>query len=641
LASLVAEKHAVLIAEDDLKRQILAALSMLHISSIEHALPGLGALQYIQPIVDNVLRVQFVKAKNAFADRLNLVRIDSKIETVQNTMHLEALGEVMLKAGAAWKGYNELCHELLLKFASIQVSPCTEFWCEQREAEIISDVCKMLLLERRDGTAINLETLAPRCRALINVGLTSQWAVSDLSPFQTLLWAAEGGLVEIDAKRKLLKGILSALSLISSRRTWNDASNRFKSFSLRLELPVLIDSAAYEVDHRYRHGDTNASSSDVPGATIFSLVGHDVSLRSAQTPRSTFSTVENFSVRHEQARKLLEFLALRVKNSEPSKPWQILHFLVEIIDGLSDSFESEAYHKLISALYMSNVQDEAFVNDFVETAATSCNKVFHNLLRSIVRPLLLCLNRLWSGSRGKREHHADHGLAQIYLGLLRFHLLLPDSPLDPGRKPVAKVSLIDRQLVELRSRVAAERLDEGMSTGDFDPDNSHVRSLLGVDKALVLIRTRQQKKIIERIQGAPLFVSLYREIKEVATAGFLGVNEVLELVERIQINDSSGDEQRAEHWQSTLEAFCSRILQKFAAYEEISTPLIHAASIMSIGVRSLASIKGKRRGLDLTMTMQSSSSFRLHTLLQQSTVILKLVSSQTVKIRGLRSVVPA
>jgi len=51
---------------------------------------------------------------------------------------------------------------------------------------------------------------------------------------------------------------------------------------------------------------------------------------------------------------------------------------------------------------------------------------------------------------------------QVWIGLLRFHLSLPASPLDPGKKPAAKVVQWDQHLRDLGSKLVTIRMEAGL-----------------------------------------------------------------------------------------------------------------------------------------------------------------------------------
>ena len=68
--------------------------------------------------------------------------------------------------------------------------------------------------------------------------------------------------------------------------------------------------------------------------------------------------------------------------------------------------------------------------------------------------------------------------AWIYLGSLRLSLLAPSSPIDPGRKPAAKVEQMDWFLQDINSNLLSHCLHFGLTYGDFAPDSHSTRHFL-------------------------------------------------------------------------------------------------------------------------------------------------------------------
>ena len=103
-------------------------------------------------------------------------------------------------------------------------------------------------------------------------------------------------------------------------------------------------------------------------------------------------------------------------------------------------------------------------------------------------------------------------LVTKYIGLLSFHIFLPVSPLDPGGKPAAKVTQLKAYLNDISSRLAAKRMESGLSTGSFSPDNLDVTLLIDDASNAYRKMTNQEKKKVERSSNAPPLFELFREV---------------------------------------------------------------------------------------------------------------------------------
>jgi hypothetical protein len=67
------------------------------------------------------------------------------------------------------------------------------------------------------------------------------------------------------------------------------------------------------------------------------------------------------------------------------------------------------------------------------------------------------------------------GRLWVFLGALRFHLLIPAQPIDPTQKYAIRVSNLDRRMKEIQTEIDARRWMEKLFTGR--KSNSRIEQL--------------------------------------------------------------------------------------------------------------------------------------------------------------------
>jgi MoxR-like ATPase len=598
LHDLVRLRHPILFVEKKVKREILAALCTVHFTSTDEV-PG--KVPEILPLgkLQDVFKSQLARAKREFSTDLDSIKIDTQTETVENSMSVDEL-EVTMSAGRLVEiTYSRMTEMLLGGFGNLQLSPSVEFWCEYEEARLIREIYRILVEQRTiHSDRPVFIALRDSLQKFVHIAISrTSWKVTDLRPYQSILWMIEGALAGDPIHERFLRCLLPQMSYNASRRTWSGAIYRFWSISRRLELPALLDAdndTDADVDSKsYQNAKVPepiwSAMQHTPSSTVFSLVaGRFVNDHEAQCLTSV-TTIENFRARGIQSRSLVDVLSTLEPDNHCEGPFEISYLLIDILEALAGSFpDSAVVEEVISNATRSDhllSADEPRLRTLLETCT---NQVFLEFLEPVVLPLFSCLHRLWRNSANSfADSSRDYALSRVYLGLLRFHLLIPDSPLDPGRKPIAKVALIERRLSDLRLQVSASRIDCGISTGDFSPDTETIHSLLDEGQRLWDKKQRQGKKVIERPGTGPSFVYLFRELKDFARS-FVGLSSVLSLTNVLDDTASSEPvEQRESNWQMTTEAFCDRLMSMFAVYEDVTLPLVGAIASMKVGLRAL------------------------------------------------------
>jgi hypothetical protein len=177
--------------------------------------------------------------------------------------------------------------------------------------------------------------------------------------------------------------------------------------------------------------------------------------------------------------------------------------------------------------------------------------------------------------------------AWIYIGLFRLHLLIPSSPIDPGRKPAAKVEQLDWIIKDVSSNILSHSLQSGVSNGDFGPESPVTRLLRDQRAKYSKKRSSQEKKIIERPPNSPPFHDLYRELHHFCktVAGIDGVTNIAKLIEG---SDESCFRSQETNWQCSAASFCNRLFTVYAMYMDVTLPCINEIKSIQRGLRELA-----------------------------------------------------
>jgi hypothetical protein len=127
---------------------------------------------------------------------------------------------------------------------------------------------------------------------------------------------------------------------------------------------------------------------------------------------------------------------------ETPDDWNLSHCLFSnFLQALSSLCYDTATGQVLASSILT--KNEPFPYRYViEEIVRNCrNQTIIKMLDSVVRPLILILNREVSSL--SRE---DAALSLLYVGLLRFHILLPTSNTDPGRKPALKAIQLDEYI---------------------------------------------------------------------------------------------------------------------------------------------------------------------------------------------------
>jgi len=589
LKDLIKEKHASLFVRQKDKMELLSALATLHFSSTdemsgETRTEGLPSF----PLdASNAIKKQWEARQLEFFSRLDQIRIDQSIETVENMLDIEDLDKVNngQKFEVGGKGYKSFSTDLMHDFGRLQLSPSTDCFCREEEMKILRQLCQLLL---ESATASHLQRglvgLLSGMRYFINeVLVRTNWPVSDLRVYQTLIWACEdvspknGGHTE-----RLLRYLLPLMLSMVLQHSIGSSVDRSGSISAGMEMPLLVGIDAAD---EYFLSPSRCLNTQLSGGchrwrhtkVVLTLLGK----------RNVYSTLENYHARALQARDFVQVLSAVSFQESVKMPYELYYMTKETLLALRKWFPKDADAEMATGLHTAiRLWDVERLRAFFKPCS---HTVFANFFEPVVLPLLAALGRLLNEEVPSSQK--DIALAQVYTGLLRFHLFLPTSPLDPGRKPLAKLELISSQLSEVRLQVSAMRLHSGVQNGDFAPESPIVNSLL--DRGMLLLEKRdtQKKKVVERPAGAPPYIEIFRESRDFGS-NRCSKETVLALIELLETSAISQDSKKASdqtnHWHQTAEAFCSRFASQFGDYEDVVLPLVDSVRLIQVGLRDLS-----------------------------------------------------
>jgi midasin (ATPase involved in ribosome maturation) len=589
IGELLVNKHPVLYVDRSLKQDLLEALCMSHWSFTEElrgqSLTFLNRQFDYRQVVENV-----AIASALFSASLKKSEVDVTIDTVENLIGIEAL-ELLQKdiGGTSEAEDSKFISDVMDIFSEIQIAPVIELWLIHEERKIISQLSSFALIEF-ESPELRANT-AKRIRRFIEVALSCiVWNIVDIRPFQTLAWAFESK-VESSSFSYLLNCTMPIMLHGSSKHFWSNTLNALNVISPVLEFPQQWSKHAKSHDFHSPSSETHTyfseESCQVRTSVVFNLIGNEIAGSFFALNKSHFLTLENHKIRESQTRKLIERLCI-FENSFDKRdvPFELIYLFSNIIKSLSDFFsEKESVPCILDILKREHIYEEDLLS--LQKHLLNCRyPLFQECIHGIVFPFVDCL-----ALSIETQDIVATSKAWIFIGLLRMHLLVPQSPLDPGQKPKAKVEQIRLQQSCLRSSVGAFRLYSGLKSGEFSPTSSALEIYISEAKTLQRKEESQLKKIVERSPKSPRFIELFRAIREFwkSTAK---ESVVVRMVDLLQGDVNTELEFKAallqeQSWQATASYFCEHLRNRFVSYEDVVIPLIVSVECMRKGLREL------------------------------------------------------
>ncbi len=608
LQKLIDSRSPILFVDMKDKAELLAALCMCFWASTDEVQRqnDTRSSQEIQKVSEAISK-DLAQRRLSFEEKVHASRIDIEISTIENMLDVEKLSSLREGVTRVNNGgdENDFLRSLLLRFAKIQVSPLAEFWCVREEAALIGILAEILVTtsEDLDSTFEKVRSLEPRFRFFVDVVLSHTClSVADIRPYQSLLWVVGDSDVRGECLVHLLRCIIPRMMDALSRHLWVNSFNDLNSISDRLEMPKLWLSDERNVFEDISVGESdkgvNESRWGPPGLyrhvkteVIFRFVAPDVSSMFNIANKSTYVTIENHSAREKQARTVLTILSsLKLSPQRQHDLYQVLYLFAQTIEALHDFFPGESARAILSFLRDLEALQSVDQNYAFRLFADCEHSTFRKCLDSAVYPLFMSLQSISRDFLPEK----NQSLARVYVGLLRMNLLAPCSPLDPGKKPIAKAAEHGRYLKSLREKATAIQLDSLFIQGIPAPNDPYLKSLLSEMKRIEGKRSKQELKMIERVASAPPYIDFFRESRRFsqATSAAEGVAAVVGAISQAaqDVTRVRSARTREQNWQATSGSFCSRLLSHYAPYEDVVLPFVNAIQNIRDGVRLLADL---------------------------------------------------
>ncbi|AAD10657.1 Hypothetical protein [Arabidopsis thaliana] len=239
------------------------------------------------------------------------------------------------------------------------------------------------------------------------------------------------------------------------------------------------------------------------------------------------------------------------------------------------SFESETFVAIKSVFHA--IEKKQNKMDGIQNLISLIGSSSHNKLKSVTHSFVGPLaKRLYSDS-SSNEFYCNLGLAWLYLGGLRFHLLNSLDVIDPAMKITCKLLKLEEKIssLELNIKVRGEcgYLSGLLYSGNNDESSEHTLSKLKTE------HKRLQRKVIFR-SDPKKYQDLRRALDEFA--GFL--TRPISLVNDIEVLDWNQVVEQVFNWQETAISFIDRMSSDYSEYVDITQPIQVSVYEMKLGL---------------------------------------------------------
>ena len=610
MQTLFDRKHGSLIFNEDLKEETLIALSMAHWATTDET-AGLirsSTKDYNVAQVVDMLHCKLSEGKQKLLHNISSCITDPNISTGESVMDSFDL-EKMREKNSFSSDRRDFSREFLDLFSKFQLSPIVEFICVQEEEMLVDNLMKLLQSAEDDEILEETRTsLLPRIKAFISSVISSSlWSVSELRPYQSIVWSLESSSMDFKSLKHLLRCVHTTLLTTLHRHYWCNSFNDTNCLSDALSFPAFWNSERVSVNEEFEKHNISTHFAYSAGKPrifqnfvsdyIFRLQGFERRVRDHAINKVPYRTLENNSCRCTQAQKIIELLSERFVETKSDDTCSIsttLFLLEQTSNALRSSFANpRGFNSFHDAIMFGDVGS-------LNNSMTSCLHQNLNAMHgTVLRPLAISVKKMISD-----PNPMSISEVQIYLGLLRFHLLIPASPFDPGKKPAAKVLQWQNILEDTESELIALQMEERLETGTFEADGDYATKLLGDISHCKCKQNKQRKKQIERPKCSNSFYELFRDIHHFAnTIG--SVKTVTSLYQDI-LEHHEGAQHKEINWQSSAAAFSSQLHSKYKYYEDVITPILASMGAVQQGIRMLLNIKGKqlKRSSIVTVELQ-------------------------------------
>ena len=582
LKLLIDSKHPCLFVDRNFSKNLLGALCMTFWASTDEIQRQRGGEPgYSLSSAPLVLVKSHMNSEAAFVTSLRLAAVDTTIRTVDNLMDLDELKSLAPTANAEAVSSGEFLNGLLVRFGCIQASQLGEMYSVSLEADIIARLSELLRPSTATDTEAAKDLKSMTARFIEMAQAHTLWQASHIRPYQTLAWLLDSGDLTAGSLHKSIRCLLPRMMYSLGEHYWCNTYNDLDTISSSLNAPSTWNKDNQSAVQQVLGDKTHMVSSFAgPSRTDFNVKRAAI-FRLLQLPsngsNTAYLSLENSHARKTQAVKLTSLFASDPATLSQSAPREdgLIRFLLQAV---LESFFDDQMPDVMA------ISGERIADAF----QTSCESKFlkqHGAELTV--PLVRHLKSSESADKDTVEWRRHIAHAWVYLGVLRLNLLLPSSPIDPGRRPAAKAEELSRVLGVIGSDLMSHNLHSGLAFGDFDPDSIATQQLKTLASLKSTKRARQQKKIVERPSDAPPFQDLFRELHHFnrTVASLTAILSMLESFDRGERKDARF---REVNWQCSASAFCSRLSTVYRMYEDVTIPCINEIRSIQRGLRALS-----------------------------------------------------
>ncbi|KDO65104.1 hypothetical protein CISIN_1g0000012mg, partial [Citrus sinensis] len=247
----------------------------------------------------------------------------------------------------------------------------------------------------------------------------------------------------------------------------------------------------------------------------------------------------------------------------------------QIICAHKKSFDAGKFAEIKSMLcaFGKSVVTQDSICHLNSLIASSSHQRLKSLVHLFIEPLLRELY-LHCSPIGL---HANLGFAWLFIGGLRFHLLLSCDDLDPAMKYSWKCSQLEEKISLLELEIKVRQECNYLS--GWSPSREADKKIAAALQMLEVEQKRLQRKIVFRPD--PLkFKALKKECDE-----FLELfNSSTNLVKNIAIMDLQNAIQQMCNWQETASSFICRLSEEYPEFIDLAQPVQVAVYEMKLGL---------------------------------------------------------
>jgi len=532
--------------------------------------------------------------KERFLCSLGVVTLDTRDSTTNNQLNLDEIRKLHPNVASA----DNFVQGLLRKWAYVQTSQLVEVSLVYEEIELIQILCSAssrYLQEDSFELKTDLRRYIPHIREFVFTALEkSMWSPHSLRPYQTLLWALESDSISNSSMRSLIKNVLPLMFSYLSFHLWSNSFVDIDRICPAITSPSLWKDSNSDLNVRdirvginnFKHDGPLRLRQPVRSQLLLRLYGRT----SIRVPRWT---LENFHVRYVQAKSIISHLGTR---KIASQTLSMAHVLIYQFSNIIHSLKTDFTNASSSRLLIKMLNDMALRKstnrlEDMKDLLRDCQEVrFVSLLNTVVYPLLEALTRFFDFK--ETSYSMNLARAWIFCGVLQLQLLLPSSPVDPTKKPAAKVNQWKNYISNLGLQLSVYQWESRTYAGDDFVRDDHISFLLDQTSHSIAKKEKQEKKVVERPLKSKPFPQLFKEfVKFTSTIGSL--QTILKLVKSFDANLDSAFANE-QNWQETVCAFITRITDRYREYEDVYVPFVVAIRNIQLGLNDMKRVNKKK-----------------------------------------------